>query len=373
MAADVNGDGRTDLIIGCDYSGYSIHRNAGAGEFQLSGEGSIPSPSHEDQVRTLDIDNDGDLDIVMEHDTTLYFFYNLNGTLSAAPSSLNFTARSDSVPPAPQKVQLLSERDTVKYSITELPAWLNVRQLEGVTPAELTFVVDPLSVSPGIYKDTVQIVGYGAVNSPHPIEVTFSYVGSIIRSEPAAIDFEMTTTEPAPSPVTLAISSDQENLSFDLSKSASWLKVAPTSGTTPMQVSAEIDTSGLQTGIYTDTIRVTTPRALNSSLLIPVRFSYLPPTADVFPYPVPVSTARGSISYVVESPAGGILKLKCYNAALMQIKEMEFRIIAGHNDLLVDIGGLAPGVYMYEYVLESAANVGESRGSGKFIVVTNEN
>ncbi len=94
--------------------------------------------------------------------------------------------------------------------------------------------------------------------------------------------------------------SGEGTLNWTLASNVSWLQYSPTSGTGPASISISVNPSGLTSGIYNGTLRVTDPDASNSPQTVTVQLTVYTPAQDTppigtFETPVHGSTARSSI------------------------------------------------------------------------------
>lgn len=78
-----------------------------------------------------------------------------------------------------------------------------------------------------------------------------------------------------------SINSDGSPLNFDLIESAPWLIKSPAFGTTPRNITVSINSTGLASGIYFDSIEVSSPAAANSPLFKYVQLELLEPPAEL--------------------------------------------------------------------------------------------
>jgi hypothetical protein len=100
-AADLNGDGRLDMVIAAEYQPNIILVNDGENGFVNASAGSLPQVNHDSEDIALgDFDQDGDVDIVFVSEDDQINEYYLNdgrGRFSAAPSQLPVTGESNAV------------------------------------------------------------------------------------------------------------------------------------------------------------------------------------------------------------------------------------------------------------------------------------
>jgi hypothetical protein len=86
---------------------------------------------------------------------------------------------------------------------------------------------------------------------------------------------------PFPPNQNFTVSSDGSALDFDLIENAPWLIKSPAFGTTPRNITVSINTTGLASGIYFDSIEVSSPEAANSPLFKYVQLELTEPPAEL--------------------------------------------------------------------------------------------
>lgn len=96
-----------------------------------------------------------------------------------------------------------------------------------------------------------------------------------------------------PSQTITVTNSGTGNLNWTVSSSASWLTVAPASGTNSGTVTAAVNISGLAQGFYTASVTFSAAGASNSPVTIPVTLSIAPPTLFVSPTSLSFSAFQG--------------------------------------------------------------------------------
>ena len=89
-------------------------------------------------------------------------------------------------------------------------------------------------------------------------------------SFPSSVSFAATVgSNPANQIISLG-NSGSGTLNYTLSADAAWLTVAPASGQAPQNLSLSVDVTGLASGVYTGTITIDAPSAVNNPVRIPV-------------------------------------------------------------------------------------------------------
>ena len=107
------------------------------------------------------------------------------------------------------------------------------------------------------------------------VDVVYNSAGSLppsISASPSSLGFTASVGAPNPPSQTITISNTGGGsaLSWTASSNASWLSVAPASGTTPSTLTVSASTSGLPSGSYSGVITITSAGAPNSPQTVAV-------------------------------------------------------------------------------------------------------
>jgi len=233
--------------------------------------------------------------------------------LSAVPSAVTFTSQAGGNAPAPQTVIVSNPGNSASITTAVNTAsggsWLSAVPGAAGTPTTIVIRANPQGLAPGVYTGNVVVTGTGIANSPFNIPVTFAVTAlQNLRLSANNLIFAWQTGRAAPAAKTIAVSSTGNALGFNVATTTTsggnWLVAAPTSATTPANVSVTVNTTGLAPGQYTgavtiqgtdnSTIPLSVPVQLtvsNGPLLVvpdgPVSFSFsaggaLPPNQTVF-------------------------------------------------------------------------------------------
>jgi photosystem II stability/assembly factor-like uncharacterized protein len=156
-----------------------------------------------------------------------------------------------------------SSGDSISFTATKSKTWLTLTNASGTTPGKVsvTFNVGPLDI--GEYTDTIIISSPQADNSVS-IEVRLSVGSQIVLSSQSLTFRGLALSEDPPAQEIRLSDVCPTGYSFTLTKSVPWLSFDPESGTAPDTITVAVDIAGLPTGIYTETITIDAPQALNS-------------------------------------------------------------------------------------------------------------
>ena len=192
-------------------------------------------------------------------------------TITATPSSLNFTASVGAAAPPSQTVNVTGGGSSSMSVTTSGGSWLSASLSASTTQAVVTVSVNPANLTAGTYTGTVAIALPGATNSPQNVAVTFVVSGTaILAATPANLNFAYLPGNPNPSAQTVNITSSQP-VSFSMATgNGSWLAVTSSSTTTPASLTASVNPAGLADGSYQATITITSANATNSPMVISV-------------------------------------------------------------------------------------------------------
>jgi photosystem II stability/assembly factor-like uncharacterized protein len=157
--------------------------------------------------------------------------------------------------------------DTLRYQVMRKAPWLFAGSL-GEAPDSITVYAMPKDMSTGMYVDTILVTSNNASNSPQRIIVTFTVFGAM-DVIPRILKFRMATGGPVPvdSPI-VVVNNTAGGLNFSVASTSGRWRVTPSSGLAPDTVMAGIDTTGLASGTYLDTLTFSSPDAVNSPLVV---------------------------------------------------------------------------------------------------------
>ncbi len=175
-------------------------------------------------------------------------------TITPTPSSVSFAQIVGGTVPASQTIQLASGTPT-NFTAAATASWLTVRPTTGTTPATLTFSANAAGLNPGTYQSTVTINGGAtAVSVPVTLTVSNSAIGTITAT-PSSVSFSQTLGGTAPPSQTIQVASGTAT-TFTAAAAASWLTVAPATGTTPATLTLSANAAGLNAGTYQSTVTI---------------------------------------------------------------------------------------------------------------------
>ncbi len=274
------------------------------------------------------------------------------GTISASPTSLNFSQIAGGTAPAAQSVAVSSTPSSLPYTVSTTTkdggTWLSATPASGTTNSNVQVSVNAGSLAPGSYSGTVTITSAGAGGSPLSIPVTFTVTASAtLSASPASLNFSYISGTTNPAAQTVQVSSSGSNTSFTVATKtndgAAWLAATPTSGTTPATLSVQVTPSGLAAGTYSGTVTVTSSNSL-TPLSIPVNL-----TVTAIPAPV-INAIGNAASYAVGavSPGENIVifgtNVGPTPLATGTVTAGAFTTVAGNTQVLFD-GVAAPVLY----------------------------
>lgn len=239
-------------------------------------------------------------------------------TLSASPNSLSFsgTAGSPTQPPS-QNITVSAANGTIGFTAVASPSgtWLSVAPTSGSTSSSTTLQVsvNTNGLAANTYNGSITVTSTtsGTTGGPFVIPVTLVVSSNSLTASPASFSFTYTLGGSAPATQTVNIGSTIAGLSFTAVPGASWLGVAPGSGTTPQTLTLSIVTTGLTAQTYNTNLTITSAGAGNSPLTVPVKLTVsAEPTLTALPNSLSYSYTSGAAA-----PAGQSVAVSTSNGA----------------------------------------------------------
>ncbi len=213
----------------------------------------------------------------------------VNPTLTVSPASLPqflYQLGSSTVQPSQQTLAVSSIGGAEQFTITMTPAvgWLGLSQTSGSTgaqpvPINLNIISNGLPTTPGVYTTAITVTPATGV-TPSPVNVTLvvsSHALLKLSNNAVTLTSPFASQTIQSSPVTLSSTGDPVGYAAVLDPNATWLTVAPLSGSASSTVPATLtlfvnpaSPSILPSGNYTGTIKVLPQNADPYSLSITV-------------------------------------------------------------------------------------------------------
>ena len=132
-------------------------------------------------------------------------------------------------------------------------AWLRVSPSASSVPATLDVDINHVGLGPGVYTGRVLISNAGATPTIVPVTMIVNNAPQFIWST-SGMTFAATSGDSTLLPQSITLSSSTSsvrvNVAANTLSGGNWLKVEPTTGSTPMSVTVSVDTTGLRSGQY---------------------------------------------------------------------------------------------------------------------------
>ncbi len=142
------------------------------------------------------------------------------------------------------------------------------------------------------------------------------------------------------------------NIAFTAAETAPWFGISTTSGTTPQDVSVNVDITGLAPGTYTDSVMVSSGDAVNSPVYEVIHLTVTPSPKNlvVSPTPLNFNAIEGGSnplaqSFTVSEQSGAAISFTANESAAWFSLTGVTGTTPDDIQVNVDIAGLAPGTY----------------------------
>ena len=238
---------------------------------------------------------------------------------------------------------------TLSWSVSASAAWLGLSPTSGTTTTEtdvITVAVNTVGLTANTYTGTITLTVLGSATAAQqlPVTLTITPPASTIGQNPASLTFAAKRGGAQPPLQGFTITNTgQGTLNWSVSKTAGWLSLSPTSGTTTTEtdvITVAVNTAGLTTNTYTAPITITASGATNTPQQVLVTLALLAPDSgtatltwdantesDLAGYKV--YSGESSQSYGPPFDAGNVTTLQVIN--LTPGKTYFFAVIAYNN------------------------------------------
>jgi hypothetical protein len=224
--------------------------------------------------------------------------------LSVTPASLSFSATQGGTSPAAKTLSVSNPGGgSMDWTASESASWLSLAPSSGTNAGTITATPSISGLAAGTYTTDVTVTAAGASGSPKTIAVTLTVdpvTPPALSVTPASLSFNATQGGSSPAAKTLSVSNTGGgSMDWTASESASWLSLAPSSGTNAGTITATPSISGLAAGTYTTDVTVTAAGATGSPKTIAVTLTVdpvTPPALSVTPASLSFNATEGGSS-----------------------------------------------------------------------------
>jgi uncharacterized protein (TIGR03437 family) len=289
-------------------------------------------------------------------------------TLSAEPSSANFSYQLGGAPPLVRSFNVSTSDGSVvpiaAIASTAAGNWLTVTVIQGSTPASFIVTVDPTGLAAGSYNGQVQFSAPGTGVAPLTLPVNFvvSSAPTILTTQGRLLFSSQTGASPPPNQQVGLFASDASSIPLSVTVSNGFSAIAATlnSTTTPATLTVSASPGSLSPGTYQSSIVVSSAAAGNSPLVLPVTLTIASqalltasPATALFTYeiggavPAPISIAVNSsgtpLNFTVSASGGTWLSVAGGGTTPSNLQ------------ISVNPAGLAAGIYNAAVAIASPA------------------
>jgi len=223
-------------------------------------------------------------------DTTIfipyYVYIKLNiapePELNLVPDTINFQARENMNDPDQQVCNITDlYGGTIPFttSISGGSTWLSIDKSSGTTADSISLSVDITNLVEATYFDSIMISSDTASNSPLYLYVELLIYNSILTVQPDTLVDTLYDPTNNQEPLSFLVS-DYYGAAIPYTAAASpgnvWLSLTNETGMTPAEVALDIDVTGLDYGLYLDSVTVSSDSAYNSPVFVYVLLTYEP-------------------------------------------------------------------------------------------------
>ena len=212
-----------------------------------------------------------------------------------------------------QNIQLTTENlpEQSSWSVlvnNDLPAWLQVSPLNGQDSGTLVVSVDDSDLANGDYIKQFSVIQQDAVNSPVIVTVNLTVSKPLLSLESSSLNFIAEYNSSAPSGLQVSVTNtgSDADITWSCTEDIPWLEVTPLNGTTPEEITINVDQTGLDVGVYRGVITVIAPNATNSPQEIAVSLRVHDGVLHYdFDYPDRVSLIADDWDFIARTAIGG--------------------------------------------------------------------
>uniref|UniRef100_Q028E5 BACON domain-containing protein n=1 Tax=Solibacter usitatus (strain Ellin6076) TaxID=234267 RepID=Q028E5_SOLUE len=196
------------------------------------------------------------------------------GTLSISPNVLEFHLPAGSTtPPTAQQVTVFSTAGSVPFTI-QSDSWVVPDHSSGTTgapSATVNVTLNPSGIPPG--NPALGQFSVSSTMASNQANVTVEAFLTNSFTAPSSMSF----SQGGPTSQNFNLGSAGASISFNIQSDSPWLRVSPTGGATPLQITVTVNAANLSANTHTGNLTVSDLSGSVQPVTIPVSFTVAPP------------------------------------------------------------------------------------------------
>jgi adhesin/invasin len=306
-----------------------------------------------------------------------------SGFLQVTPTATQFVQTFGGSAPSPQTATIVSTATSeLPWTATSTAPWLSVSPASGTTPAQITLTANGAGLAPGRYGALVTIADTSGDQQTIFVVFTVSGAASLVVQPPALAFVAVAGPSQLPAAVppqqirvtstnALAAITFKITAQVETPSAGTWLTIGQASGSTTGTITASVDVTGLQPGVYSGLVTLTPDDTSINPVTVPVTL-VIGCGSSGCPLPGPAGHAitNAASFHSGASPGGAHTLFGAYLAASTQTAS-SFPLPTSLAGTRVLVNGIAAPLY---YVSPSQINFqmpsGTAQGSASIVVTT---
>ena len=159
---------------------------------------------------------------------------------------------------------------TLEWTARTTQPWLTVNPTSGSAPTELTVLLSPGDLDPGLHRAQIVFEAEVAANSPFRVDVVVDVQQPELSVDPKRLAFATTVGESPESQILRIRNRGEGRLRWSVAPQQPWIGVNATSGANAFDLIVSVDVADLGLGVHRGAIRIQSTQAENSPLTVPV-------------------------------------------------------------------------------------------------------
>ena len=180
--------------------------------------------------------------------------------LAVAPDSFYFSQLMNDNSTSHQgtfDVTQIGIEGSIDFTATPQNSWLQIVSADPSTPGDVTFSTTKPGDTAGVYIGYIEVSSEQALNSPQTVQVVVELIDppKYLVVDPTMLNFSAIEGHADPSPQIINVTEQNNfNVDFEAVTNALWISLSDPAGTTPDDVTVQVNIDGVAPGNYVDTV-----------------------------------------------------------------------------------------------------------------------